>query len=306
MRTARLVLKLHRFDVVVLGVALLVLALTMLSAATRLTALPGEIAACGDPVRCNALQDEGGRLTGLAFQLSLLGIVLPVFAGLILGVPVVAREVERATASLPWTMSRTRHGWFLRRIAILGGALLAITVLPAVAIEVLTASTAPGVDLARSFISPDARAPLVAARALTAFAVAALAGALFGRALPGLLLAIAAAVALLIGLQFLDDIWLRSEAVPLAEDPISFDRMDSLVIEYGYQLPDGRVVDWQTAYETIDDPNVGPDGLYPPRYLGIPAALASEKRARETAMILVAGLAAIGAATVVVDRRRPY
>lgn len=48
-----------------------------------------------------------------------------------------------------------------------------------------------------------------------------------------------------------------------------------------------------------------PEEVYPYRYIGVPAQLAPEKRAREIGVILLAGLACVGAATLVVNRWRP-
>ena len=306
MQTVRLVLKLHRFDVVTLATALLVLAAATFFIAARLSALPGEHAACASPVVCTALEDEQNRMYSLAQLFTLLALVLPIFAGLMFGVPLVAREVERGTASLPWTMSRTRAGWFLRRVAILGLALVAVIALPTIALHLLTQSLYPGVDLTYSFVQFDWRWPLVGGRALAAFAVAVLAGALLGRALPGLLLAIAGTLALVVALQIVDDTWLRSEAGPVPEDPMSSETITSLITDYGYELPDGRVVDWQTAYDSIGDPSRFPDEFYPQRFIGIPGALAPEKLARKAGVILLTGIGTIGAALVVVQRRRPY
>ena len=90
------------------------LALAILYVATRLGALHAKIEACGDPVTCGALPEARGRLEQLATPLTMAGVGLPIFAGVIFGVPLVARGVERGTASLPWAMSSSRHGWFLR------------------------------------------------------------------------------------------------------------------------------------------------------------------------------------------------
>ncbi len=304
MRTARLVLKQNRFEVIVLGGAILVLTLAILYVATRMGAFPAEIEACGDPVTCRALQETRGRLEQLATPLILLGVVLPIFVGLMFGVPLVAREVERGTASLPWAMSRSRHGWFLRRVAILGVTLAVITALPSIALDLLTQALFPDVDMAHSFMFVDERGPIVGARALAAFGVGALSGALTGRALPGLLLALVGSAMLFASLAIMDESWLRADAVPLPDDPNR--PTEALIVSIGYDLPDGRTVDWETAVALLDDPNRAPEEVYPYRYIGVPAQLAPEKRAREIGVILLAGLACVGAATLVVGRRRPY
>lgn len=304
MRTARLVLKQNRFELSVLGGAILVLTVAILYLATRLGALPAEIDACSDAAACAALQESRGQLDQVATQLMIVGVVLPIFVGLMLGVPLVAREVERGTASLPWAMSPSRHGWFLRRVAILGLTLAAIAALPSVALEALTQSLLPDVDTTYSYIFADSRGAIVAARALAAFGVGALAGAVTGRALPGLLLAMLGAALLFVGLQILDESRLLADAVPLPDDPSR--PTQSLILETRFALPDGRIVDWETAVALINDPNRAPEDVYPVRLIGVPAQLAPEKRAGEIAVILLSGVTCVGAATLVVDRRRPY
>jgi hypothetical protein len=303
-RTVRLVLKLHRFDVFALGTALVVLGVSTAYVALRMHGLTGELERCTDPVTCTALQDEHDRLYSITTPLLLLGVVLPIFAGVLFGVPIVAREVERGTASLPWSMSRSRRGWLLRRIAILGLTLVALTLVPAMAMDILTGAVAPDIDVQHSFFQPDTRVLIVGARALAAFGIGVLAGSLLGRALPALLLALAGTSAALVGLHLLDDSWLNAESVLLADDFNA--QTQAYVTSIGFELPDGRIVDWQTAYATLGDPNRYPEEAYPGRYIGVPAALAPEKHARQAAVILLAGVACVAAATVVVERRRPY
>ena len=244
MRTIRLVLKLYRFEVVVLSLSLVVLSLATVYVADRLAALPAAIATCQDPVRCTLLKEDQARLAQQASMFPLLGIVLPIFAGVIFGVPIVAREVERGTATLPWTMSPSRHGWFLRRIVIVGGVLAAISILPAITLELLFGAVHPETNLNHSFVAAESRGPIIAARALATFAVASLAGALMGKSLPGVLLAIASCAGLLIGLQLANATWLRAEAVPL---PVAVSQDDAFIVDVGFELPERS--NWSTGIQ---------------------------------------------------------
>lgn len=304
MRTARLVLKQSRFEIVVLGGALVILAIAILSVAVRLGIAAAQVEACSDAIACAAAEEARGQLDGLTIPVIFAGVALPIVAGVLFGVPLVAREIERGTASLPWAMSRSRRDWFLPRLAILGLTLAALTALPAIALEVWLRAVLPSVDVAHSYIYADARGPIVVARAVAAFSLGALCGALTGRVLPGLLLAIAASAVLLAGLQLVDDSLLRADAVPLAADPAGVGQ--SLVLATGYDLPDGRIVDWETAVALIDDPNRAPEDVFPIRSIGVPANLAPEKAVREIGLILLASAACVGGAVLVVDRRRPY
>jgi hypothetical protein len=157
--------------------------------------------------------------------------------------------------------------------------------------------------MAHSFREIETRGPIIVARALAAFSLASLAGAVMGRALPGLLLATAMSAAVFFGLQLANESWLHADAAPMQEG-VSLD--DAVVREVGFLLPDGRIVDWETALGAIDDPNSSPADVFPERHIGVEPRFAPEKRARETASILLATFVAAALATVVVDRRRPY
>jgi hypothetical protein len=303
MQMVRLVLKLHQFEVVTFGLALILLTVGTFIVTDRLGALGTQIAVCHDPFTCANLEENLARLKVQAGTLPALGVVVPIFAGVMLGVPIVAREVERGTASLAWTMSRSRRIWFIRRVAVLGVVLAAISLPSAVALEHLSGAIYSGVDLSHSFVEVETRGLIVVARAVTALGLASLAGALMGRVLPAVLLALCGCAAVFLTLQLADDAWLRLDAALL---PASVSAPSAYIVDVGYQLPDGRVVDWNAAWAALGDPTKSPADVFPQRYIGVPGEVAPEKRAREIGVILVVGLAAVAAATVTVDRRRPY
>jgi hypothetical protein len=302
MTTLRLTLKQQRFEITVLAVATIAIAVVALVVIGRLVALPVEIANCQDPLTCGALGEELFQLMPRAFPIAALSAVIPVFAGLVIGVAVVAREIERGTAWLPWSFSPSRRTWLLRRVAVLGAVVGALALVPAVTSEMLASAANPGVDLGASFRDTGTRGPVIIARALAAFGVAVLAGAVLGRTLPALLLAMAGIAAVSVGSSLGQDIWLRAEAYPIP-DTASVD--DAFIRDVAFVLPDGRLVDWDTAWTELTDPNSSPMDAFPQRYIGIPGTLAPEKRAREAAIILAVGLVAAALATAVVERRRP-
>ena len=57
---------------------------------------------------CAAKQEAFYDLDGKAGLVLVFAVFLPLLAGLPLGVPLVARELESGTASLAWTLSRSR------------------------------------------------------------------------------------------------------------------------------------------------------------------------------------------------------
>ena len=182
---------------------MLLVALAALGAATLFVSarLAGiDVAGCGT-ADCTALLDQRGRLERLSLPLQELSAVLPIFAGLLVGVAIVGREIERNTAVLAWSMGLSRLRWLSARVLVVGAVIVLGSAIPAIATEALSAAAHPGVDLARSFANLGGRGSVVIERALIALAVGVLAGTILGRPLPALLAAGVAVVALLVVLE---------------------------------------------------------------------------------------------------------
>ncbi len=127
-------------------------------------------------------EHEAGQLTGF------LGY-LPAIAGVIIGVPIVSRELEMRTVSLAWSLQGIRWRWLLARlwpmllIAIVGSALVGIATSDLrVAQESSPFDTGTISDIAR-------QGPVLFSRVVLALGLGALAGAVVGRTLPAFLLA---------------------------------------------------------------------------------------------------------------------
>jgi hypothetical protein len=189
---------------------------------------------------------SGVALTALALALPTLGdagigdqrmIVLfltlagPVLFGSVLGIGVVAGEVEHGTARIAWALTGSRLRWLWLRswpVALIG----------VVAALVLGAATARLMDLTApsDVFMPQMRGPIVTLHFLVALAMAVLVGAVIRRVLPGLLVAIALITALLVGTTLALQPWLREQAVlvPFAErssEPVI------ALIEYAHASP---------------------------------------------------------------------
>lgn len=86
-----------------------------------------------DPI-CDTLTNEFRRQFGEDYAAQLLMLtILPGLAGMFFGAPLVAREVERGTHRLVWTLGITRLRWILVKV----GALLLVTVLLFVTLSLL-------------------------------------------------------------------------------------------------------------------------------------------------------------------------
>jgi len=117
--------------------------------------------------------------------------------GLIVGIPLVARDIEHGTAQLAWTLGQSRTRWLLRRVAF--GLLVVVILLAGLAVvtDLLGAAMQPNDDLSRSFFFEGNRGLIIVARGILALGIGVLMGALLGKQLPALLLGL-----IVIGLMY--------------------------------------------------------------------------------------------------------
>ena len=306
----RLSLRLQRFEAFGIVAASVVAIAGALFFAARLDALhvplscfPG--ASGAEPTsECQSLLQRFYEITedGRFVLFGLAG--LPFLAGVVLGVPIVARELERGTTRLSWSLSPSRRAWFAARTL----PVLAIVFLAAIGLalgaERLFAARSPDVDMSASFYDYGFRGPLLAARAIALFGVAVLIGTILGRALPALLLSVVAFAAVLSGVQVAHDAILEREAVYRPGDLV---RPADRGLFSAFRLADGSVVraDW-VGVEYHDDGSVWIGGQ-PVEWLQavIPGERYGEVAGREAAAFGLIAVLGLGAALAVVDRRRP-
>jgi hypothetical protein len=193
--------RVHRFEIVT---AVLVSAIVTISAVIVKLHLDGAAAlvpagcwdawftgtgdvssACDGPVRAflDVNESEVGRvMAAMAF--------LPFIVGLLVGVPLVGQELEARTAETAWSLAGSRRRW-LANLSLPG----VILVLVAVGV---TAAAAGAVAVAREpwhaggpgWSDLGLYGPIAVARGAAAFGVGLLAGAVVGRTLPALIVAV--------------------------------------------------------------------------------------------------------------------
>lgn len=251
--TIRLTLKLHRIEVLAVLAGGTLLAIAAAVVALRLDAV-GVPLACfaGDPSAISGAPVSCERPLGLfqeierreASRLFLVMGLFPIAAGVLLGAPVVAREIERGTAALPWTLGGSRRKWIARRIAVLVPVLLLALVTMALAGDRLEASRLPMLDPWASFADGSNRGGVIVARGVLAFVVAVLAGLVLGRQIPALIAGVVLASVLVGAGAAVMDRWAERSAVvvPLTETS----NADHLV-RLRYRSPDGRIVTFDEA-----------------------------------------------------------
>ena len=120
-----------------------------------------------------------GEFSGLVTAVRVLA-VLPVLAGLFVGAPLLAREIEQGTLRFAWTQSITRRRWLLSKTAMLAAG----TALAGGAASALVMWWRSPFDTLQGRISPasfDIEGLVVPAYALFALALGVLAGLVFRR-----------------------------------------------------------------------------------------------------------------------------
>lgn len=319
--TIRLTLRLYRFEIAAVLLASFALVAAALIVA-RLLDDVGVPAACygypGPPesqqAACSALVETWSRI-GTRYAVHVFQIIglLPLGAGLLLGAPLLARELERGTAPLPWTLSGSRRRWLLTRAAILGVVLLVALIPVALASERLEASWTPSVNPAKSFLDDNYRGPILVVRGIATFSVAVLAGLVLGRQLPALIVGFGASVIIVLGGLAVMDRWYDWTAVYEVAVPGN-QSYAGHIMNLLRRAPDGRVMtDEEAGALAPPNPELPPGAIdgtwldehFEQVWLLVPGDRYPDAVAVHSGLLLTAGGLAAFASLVLVRRRRP-
>ena len=301
----RLTYRINRFEVRAILMATILS--VVVSAAVIWWIRTSGYAACIDSngplvATCFELQGIGRWATKIASLSMDLAGFFPILAGLLLGGPLVARELDKGTARLAWSLGPSRRRWYLQRVlpilVVVGITAMTIGIVS----EQLTALFAPGVDLSRSFIGFHSRGVLLATGALLIASVAVAVGSVIGRQIPTILLALVLGGATLLAIVEVDHRLLSGETVRLTGE--NQYNNDLVVGEGRFELPDGRLVTFDEL--AVIDPKVLEEGFdYPFVTFGIPRERYREIETREALAQVVIAVIFLGVGALVVSRRRP-
>ena len=313
--------RLHRWEVLASAAGVALLTAAMLWFTWQLRTLAATDPGCVDPTGyapgCTQLAQRFYELSSKAEWLSYLSWLAPFGMGLVLGVPLVSREIELRTAGMAWTLSRSRTWWLARRAAFLVLVLVALLLVVAIVGEVLASAQMPNLHLDRDFAWYGRRGGLIVVRGLASLGIGVLLGAMLGRVMPALLVAIFASVLIFTGISLGMDRWMEGDAIVQAFDA---DRGGGRQLGQRVLLPSGELIDHGELlrrglqYEVIED-----DRLYAKpedighmdrlvgydRYLVVPGSLYSRIVLRESAVVGGTAILLALAAAAVVGRRRP-
>jgi ABC-type transport system involved in multi-copper enzyme maturation permease subunit len=314
LRGTRITLRLHRFELVAFGAALILLSVALLIYSAYLASLqPGRecLVVTDIPTpACDAafrrFNDAQQGVGGLLMQPL---IVVVYVIGLFLGVPVVGRELERGTVRLAWSLGTSRWRWFVARMVPILAIVAILTFLAGVAADQWFAASNPGLDTSKAFGGYGVRGGLLASRAIFIFAIAILAGAVIGRALPAVIIsAVVATVGVYGGLEVQQRI-LVSEAVAIPVDQNEsqgFNGNGSLYMDQKFVLADGTLV----GYEYFSNDGNGPvDEFGNPKFPMVNLVVPGERyrfvETREAVVLAGGSVVGLLLAGFVVSRRRP-
>jgi hypothetical protein len=231
-------------------------------------------------------------------------------AGLLLGVGLIAREIETGTAAPAWALAGSRRFWLVGRVTPITLALLALLALSAVTSELLLYARQPWVAPGLSFDNPGAHGVVVVFRGLAAFGVALAVGAVAGRILPAMVVATALILALWLGADVTRSVVLFDEALRTARvEPVNSSTFPGAKF-FGSmsRAPDGRIMTDEEAFRSAPagvDPAEWIAANFEAVYLAIPGSEYPRFAAVESVSFAVLAVVAMAATVVIVDRRRP-
>lgn len=318
--------RLHRWEVLASAVGTALLAVGMLWFASQLRALAATEPGCSDPAAyvagCEQFAQRFSNLGDWGRQLLLVSWGTPFGMGLVLGVPLVAREVEHRTAGMAWTLSRSRALWLAQRVAFLALVLIGLLAVVAVISDILASALMPTLTLDSDFTWYGRRGGVIVARGLLALGLGVLTGAVVGRLLPGMLVAAFASVLVFTALSLGMDRWLETDAIlSPSMNGGPFDQSGGQSLGIRIELATGEVVTWEDLlargytdwqedmdgrlYTSVDDLGQPEKAIGWERQLLVPGRLYPQIVLQESAVAGAAGLVLLLAAVGVVSRRRP-
>ncbi len=198
MRATWLTWRIHRFEIVFVLAVTLLLAASAFVIADQIRSLGLADAVCWPRTEdsdyatpaCDRMMEAFWPLEGQSGLVRVGLNVVPVLIGIILGVPVVGRELELRTAGFSWALTASRSRWLLTRVLqMVVVAIMALGVLALAGRLLFDAIWLGRYGPELTEVSTEGLALVL--RGLAAFGVGLLVGAIVGRTMPALLIGVA-------------------------------------------------------------------------------------------------------------------
>ena len=240
--------------------------------------------------------------------------VVPWLLGFMLGVPLVAREIEGGSAPLVWSLARSRRRWLTGRLLpVLALLIVASVVLWAVS-DLVWSAREPWQPLP-NFGDVGLHGSVILGKSIAALAVGLVVGALVGRSLPAFLVAIAAGVLIAYVSTTLMYAWFQTEATKHAIPLDSSGNLDEsaypggAAFSTGWVTPTGAIVYSQEEMAVFAPPGVDLQTWLseeaPLLQMGVPGNVYPTWSVIETVAFGGAGIVGLLIAFPIIERRRP-
>lgn len=317
LRSARLTLKQHRFEVGAGALAMLLVGAAALWVNSRMLGVivpsgcfdawlnqgPFEVdPQCEGPVRqfFEINEYEAGKVFAAM-------AVLPIAGGLLVGVALVGRELEARTAQTAWALEASRFRWFVRQLWPVLLVLLVTTTFAAFAASILEATRR--IPYSYPFADLGLYGPIVVGRGFAALGLGLFVGASLGRTLPSFIVGAVLSVVLISTAASTPYEWARTQPRVLVDEAELGG--NALIFEQGWRAPDGSIItdEEANALAAAENPDDYSQWLIDRGYRHISFGITAET-ARGWEPIEAAGWSAFGlvlliGTVLVVNRRRP-
>jgi hypothetical protein len=323
MAWARAAFRVQRFEVVAAIVIATILAISGVVVWYRLGALgvPAECWAtfatsgysesgpCGDRLFAFGLinGDEAGKIMAAM-------AVVPWLLGFMLGVPLVAREIEGGSAPLVWSLVRSRRRWLAGRLLPILALLVVLSVVLWAVSDLLWSAREPWQPIP-NFGDVGLHGSVVLGKAIAALAVGLIVGALLGRTLPAFLVTLAVGAVIVSLAGILMSAWFMTEATKHAIPIDPSGNLDESAYPggtsffTGWMTPTGAIVYSQEEMAAFAPPGVDFQTWLseeaPLLQMGLPGSVYPTWSVIETVGFGAAGIVGLLIAFPIIERRRP-
>lgn len=266
MGAVRLGWKLQRWELAALVAFVVALVVALAFIGWRMEQIQARAPACfgeaygpagDDRGECEASFRAYSALQQIAPYAAVGATLAPFVLGVVLGPPLLGREIEGRTAAIAWSLSGSRRRWLALRTIPVVVLVLAALMLIGLAGSTLAEQLAGG-DPAFDYSLPPL--PLEIVRGALALAIGLLAGALIGRTFPAVLAAALAIVVLVAATSMAIDAWMAAEARPMPEAFV----MRGASNIYATGLQDNETGDVITLTQYFTTPGIDETAELPP------------------------------------------
>lgn len=153
---------------------------------------PSDLDRCPGLIEYLALQSSLVRYAFVALGLA------PLLVAVLIGAPTIAREVDQRTAELSWAVATSRARWLAGRAGPVLVLVVLVTAILAITGDVLEGARTPLLDPGNSFLDYGSRSWVLVSRGLAVVSIALLVGAMVGRLLPTIVIALVLGGAILV------------------------------------------------------------------------------------------------------------